>query len=256
MIVDYSLFFDEFDMLEIRLHELADVVDRFVILECTMTFSGKPKPLEFIKYSGTRFDAFSDRLDVVCLKAVPLGDAWAVETYHRDQLMGPSSFGSDDIVILSDADEIPCAEWVRKLPELLQSHNVIGGHQDLYWYWLNCRRQDDWVAGTRATRRNRLEQAHPGQSLRKAGSYDGGWSGWHFSYMGDIQKKLASFAHTELDRPPFNNSEHIRDCKRHCKELFGGGPHGPMTVGDSLRSLPRYIQDHSYRFGHLIHEVS
>jgi beta-1,4-mannosyl-glycoprotein beta-1,4-N-acetylglucosaminyltransferase len=40
-------FFDELELLDLRLHELADVVDRFVLVEATTTFSGAAKPLSF-----------------------------------------------------------------------------------------------------------------------------------------------------------------------------------------------------------------
>jgi beta-1,4-mannosyl-glycoprotein beta-1,4-N-acetylglucosaminyltransferase len=41
-IFDCFTFFNELDLLEIRLHELAPVVDRFVIAESPVTFTGRP----------------------------------------------------------------------------------------------------------------------------------------------------------------------------------------------------------------------
>lgn len=45
MIIDCFTFFNELDVLEIRLRELDGVVDRFVLVEATLTHQGKPKPL-------------------------------------------------------------------------------------------------------------------------------------------------------------------------------------------------------------------
>ena len=42
MIVDCFPFFNELDLLELRLNELKDVVDVFVLSEATLTFTGKP----------------------------------------------------------------------------------------------------------------------------------------------------------------------------------------------------------------------
>lgn len=256
MIIDCFLFFDEFDLLEIRLRELADVVDAHFLLESSLTFSGKTKPRYFREHDTDRFDEWRDRIWVVSPR-VPealLGNPWAIEAYHRDALMDyMTPKGCEDIVILSDADEIPCADWVRRLPDLLQSHDVVGGDQRLYWYWLNCRREDDWVAGTRATLSGRIKESHPGESLRKAKSYNAGWSGWHFSYMGDVQKKLAAFSHTELNRPPFNDPEHIRTCKDTCTDIFGAQTrHGSMGVTDDLSLLPKCVRDNPSAFNHLI----
>ena len=47
MVYDCFTFFNELDMLEIRLNTLAEVVDKFVLVEMAYTFQRKPKPLYF-----------------------------------------------------------------------------------------------------------------------------------------------------------------------------------------------------------------
>ena len=44
-IYDSILFFNELDILDIRLHLLDEYVDYFILVESTHTFSGKSKPL-------------------------------------------------------------------------------------------------------------------------------------------------------------------------------------------------------------------
>ena len=46
-VFDCFPFYDELDLLEIRLNILNDVVDYFVLSEATRTFTGKPKPLHY-----------------------------------------------------------------------------------------------------------------------------------------------------------------------------------------------------------------
>ena len=48
MVYDCFQFFNELDILLLRMKVMNDVVDKFVISESTVTFSGMPKPL----YSG------------------------------------------------------------------------------------------------------------------------------------------------------------------------------------------------------------
>ena len=45
MVYDCFQFFNELDILKLRMHVLDDVVDKFVISEATVTFSGEKKPL-------------------------------------------------------------------------------------------------------------------------------------------------------------------------------------------------------------------
>ena len=47
MLYDCFTFFNELDILEIRLNEMAPVVDRFVLVEARKTFQGADKPLYF-----------------------------------------------------------------------------------------------------------------------------------------------------------------------------------------------------------------
>ncbi len=61
MIVDAFLFFNELDLLKIRLEELRDVVDRFVLVEAPVTFSGARKPLYFERYRDL-FSEYADRI--------------------------------------------------------------------------------------------------------------------------------------------------------------------------------------------------
>ena len=47
MVYDSFQFFNELDILLLRMHILNDVVDKFVISESTVTFSGDAKPLYY-----------------------------------------------------------------------------------------------------------------------------------------------------------------------------------------------------------------
>ena len=58
MIYDTFMFFNELELLELRLNELNGVVDKFVLVEATRTFTNKPKPLYYAEnkqrfYSST-----------------------------------------------------------------------------------------------------------------------------------------------------------------------------------------------------------
>lgn len=52
MIYDCIPFFNELDILKLRMHIMAPYVDKFVIEESTVTFSGEPKPMVFCTEPG------------------------------------------------------------------------------------------------------------------------------------------------------------------------------------------------------------
>jgi len=85
MIYDAFLFYNELDLLEIRLNELKDVVDRFVLLESSRTFTNKPKPLVF-KENRSRFSAFLDRIihiEINRFDTIDMSNTWKVEYHMR-----------------------------------------------------------------------------------------------------------------------------------------------------------------------------
>lgn len=120
-VFDCFPFFNELDLLEIRLHELSDVVDRFVLAESTVTFSGKPKPLLFAE-NRQRYAKFLDRIEHIVVDDTPAAvrSPWDRRMHQSNSLArGLKDMNGDDIVIFSDVDEIPRASAVRAAPEYL-----------------------------------------------------------------------------------------------------------------------------------------
>ena len=70
---DAFQFYNELDVLEVRLHELNASVHRFVLVEATRTHSNKPKPLYF-QEAASRFAAFSDKIVHVVVDDLPSVD--------------------------------------------------------------------------------------------------------------------------------------------------------------------------------------
>ena len=61
MIYDCVIFFNELDLLEVRLNELKNVVDKFVIVEASFTHSSKPKEFCF-ENNKERYQEFLDQI--------------------------------------------------------------------------------------------------------------------------------------------------------------------------------------------------
>jgi len=105
MIYDCFMFFNELDLLEVRLNELNDVVDKFIISECTRTFSNQPKELIFQK-NIDRFKDFLHKIEYMVIdeKDLPYFDAaWTYENYQRDIMARAlANCSPEDIIIISD----------------------------------------------------------------------------------------------------------------------------------------------------------
>lgn len=111
----------EFDLLHVRFHELADVVDLFLVCESNFTAYGDAKSLTFLHLllNGT-FDYIRHKILYVFLDHFPKGgrlNGWIADDYLRTFLTknGLSRIREvrpDDVFILDDADEIPAREGI------------------------------------------------------------------------------------------------------------------------------------------------
>ena len=98
--IDCFPFFNELDLLEVRLNSLAPYVKKFVLCEMSVTHSGKPKPLYF-QESKDRFKDFN----ITHLIAPPYyGDPWSTEHYQREYLMNGLHDIDNEEIFFSSGD--------------------------------------------------------------------------------------------------------------------------------------------------------
>lgn len=102
MVYDCFVFFNELELLELRLEELSDVVDRFVLVEGTKTFRGKKKPLYF-EDNKERYSKFLNRIIHIRVDDFPEStNPWELEYHQRNMIAkGLSNCKSDDNLLLS-----------------------------------------------------------------------------------------------------------------------------------------------------------
>lgn len=257
MIYDCFLYYDEDMLLDIRLHTLADVVDKFVIVESNYTFTGKPKPLNF---NIEKFKAFRDKIIYVVNDTEPTKlpgiknsidhelDPWEVESHHRNTIMkGLTDARDEDIILVSDVDEIFSPAAIAKINP---KHLCTTINQDFYNYQFNMQvfnadgSPRTWTFPRATTYKNLVNFFHgEPDSFRnlKRTRKQKGWSwfkwnwlklnnkvidngGWHFSWVMTperISEKMSSISHTEYDLPEFNNQEHIMKVIANAEDIWG-----------------------------------
>lgn len=218
MVIDSFLFFNELDLLEIRLNILDKYVDKFVIVECTETFMGKPKPLYF-KENQDRYAQWKDKIvhyvvdkiDPEILESakrspnVGAGEHfWVREFCQKESMIKALDFcKDDDTVFVSDLDEI----WNPDLWIGVVGDNIFKCKQTAYHYYLNNRSDQDiggWV-GTHFGTYKTLDR-YGINHFRNRGNnpilLENG--GWHFTFMGGeeaIKTKVEAYSHQEYNTP-------------------------------------------------------
>ncbi|ACJ01358.1 N-acetylglucosaminyltransferase [Rhodospirillum centenum] len=213
-LIDCFIFFNELDVLEIRLRELAGVVDRFVLVEATHSFRGHPKDLVFAA-NRARFAPYLDRITHVVVDDMPCDpDPWVNERFQRNAIArGLHGAAPDDIVVVSDVDEIPRASVMAELRGT--PFKAAGLRMRLYYVRLNYQNlvgSASHAVWSVAQPFARFRSAQAARDLRPAlDAADGALppghlvlpdAGWHFSYLGDkerILNKVRNFSHAEID---------------------------------------------------------
>ncbi|MBR5913339.1 MAG: hypothetical protein IKZ58_03100, partial [Selenomonadaceae bacterium] len=117
-VYDCFTFYNEFELLELRLKSLWDMVDYFVLVEADKTQNNVPKPFLF----GERISEFKEFLPKI--RHIPMrmnfdykgaGD-WTLENEQRNSIVyGLTDASPDDLIFISDLDEIPSPDIIQRI---------------------------------------------------------------------------------------------------------------------------------------------
>jgi beta-1,4-mannosyl-glycoprotein beta-1,4-N-acetylglucosaminyltransferase len=246
MIYDCFSFFNEVDLLDLRLNYLKDYVDKFIIVESTRTHSGNVKPLNF---DIANYQKFKGKIIHVVVDFPNEGnnDSWFNESYQRDAILQTlinHNASDDDLIYLSDLDEI----FNYDTPFIITHDKAYRYIQGLYYFYLNNKNVEKWNQGTVAMRFGLFKTKTPTQWRlnRDYVSIENG--GWHFSYLGGedrIKYKLESFAHIELNN---DDSKNEWICKsKNCEVTKELNKDLPRYIFDNIDKFKKYIKGNSVK---------
>ena len=201
-VYDCFTFYNELDLLQIRLNELNEHVDYFVIVEAKDTFSGIEKRLLF-KENKHLYQKFLHKIIYVEVDKTPQfkDDAWSREYFQRNQIMkGLKKCSKEDVIIISDVDEIPKSGILKQIIVMLESkkRQIIGLECNFYRWFLNRKDNTFWV-GPAVTRYKNIAKRSPQNVRDQRTKYlTVKNSAWHFSNMGGLNcyfDKLKAYSH-------------------------------------------------------------
>ena len=271
-VIDAIMFSGELDMLELRLNELNDVVDHFVIVEAAQPHGAAGRREPSYRADSKRWSEvigpFKDKVHYEIVELSPeytdRESGWRRENCHQDALMAPAlqlSTSPQDVLMVSAVDEIPRASAIEAaIPEVIKRGAVFYLVQDMFYCNVNsC--SIPWVmshmgtiesyqkAGGTLAPRGHLDQTKP------SGSYavvEG--AGWHFSSFFDLprlREKLRNFAHS--------SDRNVQAILKLTDMQLAQAILTPRNIftGELLEKrpstdprLPKYLLDHPEKFAH------
>tara|TARA_S200000501_G_C20759688_1_gene715522 strand:- start:341 stop:1210 length:870 start_codon:yes stop_codon:yes gene_type:complete len=284
------MYYNEDVVLELRLNYLSQFVDQFLIVESTFDHRGNKKNLNF---DINKFIKFKDKINYLILDTSPpdvevineddseneksrkyILNGYRRDNYQRNYLSnGMKEASDDDIMIISDIDEIPKLEKInlRKI-----QNDLILFNQIMCYYKFNLYQKNyNWVGSRACKKKNLLNpqwlrdikpKRYPKWRLDTYFSKlkytnivfinDGGW---HFSYLNTpelIEQKLKSYTHhREYDLNPIGveniekrikNRESVYNLSADKRE--NQFSQGVKLEKMDLKNLPKYIYDNREKY--------
>jgi len=289
-IFDCFMYYDEDLILDLRLNYLNKYVDKFIIVESTYTHSGQNRKLLFdIK----KFSKFKDKINYIILDKTPV-DLFIINTSDTDHQKnskiilnavkrenlqrntiskGLNLASLDDMVIISDVDEIPNLEDnnITKV-----KNKIIFFKQKYFHYKFNLKLEEYIWHGSKACKKKHLitpqwlrnikDKTYPfwridtffsKKKYQNIKFIENG--GWHFSNLKnpvDIEKKMKTYLHhREYELRPLGE-EKIKNIIEERKAIYNLNVDQrqnkfdlsqKLTIAD-INELPSYLVRNTARY--------
>ncbi len=253
-IFDCFMYYDENLILDLRLNLLNEYIDEFIIVESIYTHSGEPRKLLF---DINNYSKFKKKIKYIVLDDLPkdlfsinkedaeniknskyILNAAKRENFQRNAILqGLISASPDDLIIISDVDEIPNLEnnILNKIKK-----KIILFEQQFFYYKFNLKLDNFHWHGSRACKKKylispqwlrnikgkpypfwRLDTLFSKNKYQNIKIIPNG--GWHFSNIktpAEIEKKMRTYLHhREYDLNPIGEKK-IREIIKKKKPIY------------------------------------
>ncbi len=220
MLLDVFLYAGEAEMAQLRQETLGRHVEAMIAVSCDRTYQG-----EKVEYAPPPAGIEWKVVSVVPPEARSEwgSHSWGfVENQHREAVMGivdewaKSNPSNDLVVMVSDVDEIPDPITLSEVENRADEYTEVVVPMRMHGFALDYLHPNQPWFGTVASP---LLHVDPQSQRNRRGQMQRAGSGWHFSWMGDMetkQRKLASFSHGELQ-----GKLDLEDCYRNARHSNG-----------------------------------
>jgi beta-1,4-mannosyl-glycoprotein beta-1,4-N-acetylglucosaminyltransferase len=273
-------FCGELDILDVRLNTLDPVVDYHIITESNIYWNGSPKPFYF-EENAERFKKFRNKIiyqkhftdnglpsdyvnlkpedgrtpeEQFIIKRVLSGDWWGHEypaygrdTYEKESVYLPmaSMCQPDDMIILSDLDEIPNPGAVKSILDSFDHNEVYNFNLRTFYYYMNTEKEAPEPATIMLSFENFKKIPFCELKMKRRGMIVQN-SGWHFSYQGGadaIKHKIETFSEWYLNTDNIKNNIQINmdTALTSGHDLYFRPTKFKLAP---IETLPQYVIDH------------
>jgi hypothetical protein len=128
-------------MLELKLQEHYQHVDRFIICESNRSSTQVPKEYRLKKELVSRYAQWRDKITLLEFDAAGLESGWPTFNAQRNYQTTNQTFNHNDILLFSDLDEflLPADwQWIKQLTPT-EIKNVIRFEAELYWCYADMK---------------------------------------------------------------------------------------------------------------------
>jgi beta-1,4-mannosyl-glycoprotein beta-1,4-N-acetylglucosaminyltransferase len=249
-IFDCFKFFSEIEILHLRLMELYDTVDHFVIVESNKTHTGNPKDWVFEKNKELYKD-FLDKIIYVKVEDLPtynINNIWEPENFQRNCIMrgldGVANIG--DKIIVSDVDEIVNTDTLK---QYIDTPHWITFQQNLYYYYVNCKQNCLWDGPIMADYGS-FDSPQQLRNAARSGHHNRYHGGWHYSFMGGAERikyKVENIAESHLIIDNVGTVEEIESKMTSQRDLWNRqDDYAKKTIvdisNDKPKSMDRFLK--------------
>jgi beta-1,4-mannosyl-glycoprotein beta-1,4-N-acetylglucosaminyltransferase len=253
MIYDCFRYFNEEEVVEIRMEILDKWVDKFVVTECSVAHNGLPIPQRFPDLLKGKLSKFAHKVIYNYVTNSPTGlDPFERDAWQRERSLDLiRNCNDDDIVLMSDLDEIP--DLSEESFDLCRQHGLVHFRHEMFMYFLNLHKESGWY-GTRMMTGKFVKPNHSRQirdHMRDQGvSYFGGW---HWTFIGGHQRmteKIESYCHQE-----FNNAlikSYLKKNVQEERDIFFRYGDQKFQLWEFDERFPDFVRNNRDRFNSLI----
>ena len=258
-IFDCLIYLDEDFLLDLRFNILNNYVDYFVVVESNRTWQNNKKNFNFdIK----KFNKFYNKIIYIKVEDMPDGEnPWTRENFQRNCISrGLLKANNQDLIIISDADEIPNPEKIINF-DFKKKYGVF--EQKQYYYKLNLLNESNPIwRGSKACIKKYLKSPQWLRELKiKKRSF---WrldkinlnytienGGWHFCNLKTPDQLLYKYKNLceykdnyvflNSINEKFLNTKNIEEKIKNQKDIIGRND--VFKKQDVDNSYPKYILD-------------
>ena len=249
-------FFNELDILDIRLNMLDPYVDKHILVEARFCHQNKKKPL-YYQTNEEKFKQFKNKIHHVIIDKFPEISYWGPENYQRNLIIAEivKLCDDEDVVFIGDADELPDIEKLLPVIKTMDTETIYKPRAKVSYFYFNLIAEEcgDWMAPIFAKagflkklcNENNyvLTYGNNGGIIRKNTGYKeiciDNYTGWHFSYSEDAVYKVQNFVHSEcshLDQDFFDKC-----IKTKTNPFTGRQTMYKINTSELENYLPKYV---------------